>query len=166
MDISCIKQMVSNFREAIEKAYDAGDFDSESPMKRFPQGCCGDVAVLVGEYLVNKGIRNLWYVCGNHYPDTGDKEDDYEGFQSHAWISVGEPFDSKSLIVDITGDQFKFNSEYGNYSVPVYVGTIDDFHRLFEVENRDCHRFYGIEEYDQRVQERMYRLYDIIMSKV
>ena len=45
----------------------------------------------------------------------------------------------KYIIIDITGDQFSGKSTFLNYDKSVYVGEGDDFHRLFEVEDRDVH---------------------------
>ena len=57
---------------------------------------------------------------------------DDEGVQSHAWLEL-----SDGVIVDITGDQFKYDKVFLNYNVPVYVGKMDAFHALFDVEARD-----------------------------
>ena len=45
-------------------------------------------------------------------------------------------------IIDITGSQtqFRTDSEYFNYSIPVYVGKADDFHKLFDI--MDINDFY------------------------
>ena len=51
---------------------------------------------------------------------------------NHAWLMV-----DKYIIIDITGDQFSGKSTFLNYDKSVYVGEGDDFHRLFEVEDRD-----------------------------
>lgn len=65
-------------------------------------------------------------------------DDPEEGTQSHAWILVD------GLIVDITGDAF---------------------HSLFDVEERNMHEFYGIENYGHMCQPRLYDLYRKIIYK-
>lgn len=42
------------------------------------------------------------------------------------------------------GDKFKHDSTFLNYSIPVYVGYEDEFHKLFEVEDRDVHENVGL----------------------
>lgn len=39
-----------------------------------------------------------------------------------------------SIIIDITGDQFKDKSEYYNFSEAVYIGEPTRFHRLFHID--------------------------------
>ena len=154
------------FRKAIESAHYDGVFRGNPLMERFPHGSCGETSNLLGEYLLSKGIRDLYYVCGTHYPATGDEEADFYGKQSHAWISIGHPFDEDSLAVDITGDQFKDNPEYGYFDKPVFVGRRGRFHQLFEVDGRDYHEFHGIDSYDGGTQGELHRLYDEIMKRL
>lgn len=142
-----IEQLASKFRMAIERAKDAGEFDTDFVFSSFPRACCGDASDLLAQYLLENDIRST-YVCGNRYFD-----DPGEGTQSHAWLLV------HGLIVDITGDQFINNSLYYNYSMPVYVGGKDSFHSLFEVEERDVHEFNGLENYGHMCQPRLFDLY-------
>ena len=108
------------FRKAIESCLNNKCFESGESMYLFPRGCCGDCTELVGEYLINNNIEDLWYVCGTHYPKTKDEEANFQGIQSHAWISIGHPSNSESLIMDITGDQFKHNPEY-NFLINLFM---------------------------------------------
>lgn len=142
MVLESVRSLSLEFRKAIESCLNNKCFESGESMYSFPRGCCGDCTELVGEYLINNNIEDLWYVCGTHYPKTKDEEANFQGIQSHAWISFGHPSNSESLIVDITGDQFKHNPEYNFFDQSVYVGKIDSFHKSFEVENRNCYRFY------------------------
>ena len=116
--------IVVEFREAIEKAMSEGLFERDFCFNHFPRGCCGDATDLLGHYLLVHGIRTK-YVCGNYYG-----EDEGNG-QSHAWLLLND-----EVIIDITGDQFKYNHIFLNYSTPVYIGPCDEFHALFEVEPR------------------------------
>ncbi|MBR4575084.1 MAG: hypothetical protein IKO16_09250 [Lachnospiraceae bacterium] len=146
----------------MEKAHKDGKFQRYPMLRDFPIRSCGDASILVGESLINNGFENLWYVCGTHYPDNGDNEENFQGIQSHAWISVGNPFDNRSIIVDITGDQFKNDLEYNYYDEPVYVGPIDWFHLRFEYEQSDVHEFNGINGYDESTRNTMHMLYRIM----
>lgn len=131
-----LKQLVFKFRTAIENAMEKGEFVSDFSFSHFPCGCCGDSAYMLAQYLLENGIESV-YVCGNRYFDELE-----EMAQSHAWLLVNE------LIVDITGDQFKDDSSYYNYSQRVYIGKEDAFHKLFEVEEEDMHTCYGLENYE------------------
>ena len=120
-----IEQLATKFRKAIDMALEAGEFAGDSIYRRFPRACCGDTSDLLAQYLLDKGIKTE-YVCGTYRGKT-----DGNG-QSHAWLMV-----DKCIIIDITGDQFSGRSTFLNYNKSVYVGQGDDFHRLFEVEDRD-----------------------------
>ena len=165
-DNRTIRKYATVFRQAVEIAFKDGCFDHDIVMKDFPKCCCGDTADLIGEFLVSNGFDNLWHVCGNHYPATGDEEEDFQGKQSHAWISIGDPYDEYSVIVDITGDQFKDDLEYGYHDVPVYVGKRNKFYRLFEVYDRDVREFHGITDYDIGTQSRLFKLYEMIIDRI
>ena len=164
IDAADIRKLAVEFRKAIEEARVARCFDNDK-MKDFPRGCCGDAADLLGEFLLNNGIIDLFYIFGTHYPCTGDDEADFQGIQSHAWISIGNPAKMDSVIVDITGDQFKYDSEYDRYDERVYVGKPDPFHRLFDVEKADVHEYHGIRGLGG-AQERLYWLYDEITKRI
>lgn len=164
-----IEVLSSEFRNAIEIARDEGCFDPyNTPLKQFPRACCGEASDVLGQYLVDHDIADLWYVRGDHYPHTGDDEEDFQGIHSHAWISIGNPFDSNSLIVDITGDQkaFKCDHEYGYHDVPVYVGKWNSFYDSFELDRSSCHEYHGISDYDEGAQGILYRLYDLIVERI
>ena len=141
-------------------------FDQDSVMKSFPHGCCGDMSDLLGEYLLNHGVSDLWYVCGTHYPETGDSEYDFENRQSHAWITMGNPLKKGSIIIDITANQFSEKEEYHYYNKRVFIGKMDYLHSLFEVDQRDCRRFEGLKSYDELIQGRLYNLYSTIIENM
>ena len=145
-----IQQLITQFRCAIDKAKTAGEFVSDISFYKFPRGCCGDASDLLGEYLLENGINSL-YVCGNRYFD-----DPEEGTQSHAWLLVN------GMIADITGDQFSDRSCYYNYDITDYYGPCDDFHKLFEVENRDVYPFPGLKNYSEVCSGRLFNLYEKI----
>lgn len=151
---SKIEALAIQFRAAIDTAKTVGEFDSDFLFSRFPRGCCGDATVLLGQFLLENGIKS-YYVCGNRYFD------DYEeGTQSHAWLLV------KDLIVDITGDQFKDRASYYEYDKKVYVGTGDVFHDLFQVEERDVHVFSSLKEYNGICMTRLFDLYQKIKKYI
>ena len=123
-----IEDLAQSFRIAIEKAAQAGEEDELNFFSRYPVGCCGDASDLLAEFFFANGIIAK-YVCGTCY--------DNNEIQSHAWLLVDD-----TVIVDITGDQFKFNPIYYNFDRRVYVGASNKFYELFEVNSlRDIHGY-------------------------
>lgn len=111
-------KIASTFRDAIENAKLDGKFTHDCRFKIFPCGCCDDSAVLLSEYLKLLGIE-CKIVEGTYY------DDDPEITSSHGWIEMPD-----GRIVDITGDQYKYNP-VTKFSEPVYVGTCTEFHKMF-----------------------------------
>ena len=67
-------------------------------------------------------------------------------------------------IIDITGDQFKNDPNLLNYNKSVYIGFYDDFHRLFEVEDRDIDINNGLDALGINCQPRLQDLYRKIIK--
>ena len=114
------------FRECLDQLCKNGTLANFPVLNRFPSGCCGVVSDLLAEYLMQEYSIPTLYVCGTHY-----YRDKTEAPQSHAWLMLKE----NQIIIDITGDQFKNDPEFLHYNIPVYVGTIDKMHSLFEYDN-------------------------------
>jgi hypothetical protein len=149
-----IRQLVNQFRNAIDVARDAGEFDEDYSFYKFPRGCCGDASDLLAQFLLENGVKT-YYVCGT-YRDGG-----FENFQSHAWLLT----DNK-IIIDITGDQFRYNIDLLNYDKSAYVGPKGDFHRLFEVEDRNIHENFGLDALGSMCQPRLRALYQKIIKYI
>ena len=149
-----IEQLAIKFRRAIDLALDAGEFDSDSIYCRFPRACCGDTSDLLAQYLLDNGIKTD-YVCGIYYGKN------YENQQTHAWLML-----DKHIIIDITGDQFSDRSTFLNYSKSVYVGEKDEFHRLFEVEDRNVREHCGLNELGDFCKLRLWELYRKILKYI
>ena len=64
-----IRQLVNQFRNAIDVARDAGEFDADYSFYKFPRGCCGDASDLLAQFLLENGVKT-YYVCGT-YRDGG-----------------------------------------------------------------------------------------------
>ena len=145
-----LRAEAARFRKAIEKAKSNIQFSYKDRMSRFPRGCCDDTADLFAHYLFRVfGVTTI-RVDGAYYD--GNPENNC----SHSWQELD------GIIIDLTGDQFEYNPVFLNYSESVYVGPIDDFHKLFEVERRvqSC----GIESLASASWNRMYQLYNTIMQ--
>jgi hypothetical protein len=117
-----IKRLATQFREAINVAKDDRMFLREAVFREFPCGCCGIASELLAQFLLEGGIHT-YYVCGNY------REGGFDNFQSHAWLVT-----ENDIIIDITGDQFRYEPVFLNYNKSVYVGPMDDFHNLFEID--------------------------------
>lgn len=148
------KKLVQNFRDAIDEAKANGEFNDDISFHKFPCGCCGDASDLLAEFLLKNDIET-YYVCGTY------RDGSFDEMQSHAWLKTED-----GMIIDITGDQFRYDPNFMNYSKPVYIGEIDAFHRLFEVENRDVKKNYGLKPSENRCQQRLYELYNTIMKHI
>ena len=95
VEIDKIKVAASDFREAIEECKNSLGIS----FRNFPRGSCGDVAPLLGTYLIENNLGKFEYYLG----DYGVEPE--ENWSSHAWLQNG------NLVVDITADQFPEISE-------------------------------------------------------
>ena len=155
MQMSNLKLLATHFRAAIDKALSVGEFDKDLSFRQFPRACCGDTSDLLAQYLLDNGIKT-YYVCGNYYFD-----DVTMNAQSHAWLWTAD-----KTIIDITGDQFKYDSTFLNYDIPVYVGREDKFHKLYEVRAMNVRECLGISELGSMCQPRLRFLYQIIRRHI
>jgi len=149
-----IKRLVNQFRNTIDQARDEGKFDKDVSFNNFPLGCCGDASDLLSQYLLDNGIRT-YYVCGTY------SNGSFESVRSHAWLLTDD-----QIIIDISGDQFKNNSEFLNYNRTVYIGKKDKFHGLFEVEDGDVRENIGLIALGNMCQPRLNELYCKIIKYI
>lgn len=91
MEAHQILKMAKRFRRAIENIPPAA---RPIGMRSFPQGACGDTALLFGAFLADQSITGFMYVCG----ERGTMSDG--NWTSHAWLQRDQ------LVVDLTADQF------------------------------------------------------------
>ena len=115
-----IYSLVTKFRKAVDCAKNEGAFNGNQILSRFPKGCCGIISSLLAKYLFENDI-NSYEVSGTF------RSENPEETQSHAWLILED-----NTIVDITGDQFKYNQIFLYYSEKVYVGPMNEFYELFE----------------------------------
>lgn len=149
-----VRYFVNQFRSAIELAKEFGEFKKDISFNSFPRGCCGDTSDLLAHYLLENGIKT-YYVCGTY------RADKFEDTQSHAWLIMLD-----GTIIDITGDQFKDDSRFLKYDKSVYIGEMDSFHTLFEVEPRDVRESVRLESLGAMSQARMKGLYKTIIEYI
>ena len=137
------------FHHAIIAAKEDAAFAYKDRMSRFPEGCCDDTADLFTHYLYTKyGIVSTRIDASYH---DGNPENNC----SHSWQEIDD------IVIDLTGSQFKNDRVFLNYNKEVYVGPIDAFHELFEIDRKERSR--GIEDLSVDCWDRMYHLYDTII---
>ncbi len=150
-----IDELVVKFRLAIDEAKREGRFDRDQRFRNFPSGCCGITSELLAKFLYDNGYRKkITYVSATFY----DLELENP---PHTWLVVED-----DIVLDITGDQFKWYPEPLRFEEPVYVGTYNKFYNAFDEELReDCG--------DCRIDNIQYRnlmsrqeLYDVICEYV
>lgn len=141
-----IYELAKAFRDAIEDAKEDGEFVKDIRFRQFPLGCCDDTCDLLAQYLLEHGIRTC-QVLGAY------RDGIAENNTGHAWLIKGR------IIIDITGDQFRYDRIFLNFNVPVYVGKENDFYRLFE-RDRIC------ENTDIKSNVRLYNLYKTISKYI
>lgn len=151
-----IKELATEFRIAIENAKNDRRFTADQCFRNFPSGCCGITAELLAKFLMDNGIkRKLTYIGGTF------REPSLE-LPSHAWLKIGN-----NIIVDITGDQFKYYPIPFNFSEPVYVGLYIDFYNLFEIDVEEiCNNYYLLDDRYIRNHISRRKLYEIILEYI
>ncbi|WP_429951330.1 hypothetical protein IGJ55_000127 [Enterococcus sp. AZ170] len=144
-----IYDLSSRFRNAIEEAKNTGQL-FETPFNRFPNGCCADTSELLGQFLLLNGIHTQLVTNA------------FSQGQSHAWL-LGE---DGSLIIDITGDQFKNKSNFLNFNEPVYIGKDNKFYQLFDNERYTVKEVKLLSDmrYNETYRNRIKKLLEIILE--
>lgn len=134
-----VRSLATSFRDAIEKC----DLASLGiTFTDFPRGSCGDVALLLGTFLIENGERPFTEMFGEWGPP--------ERFESHAWI------ERNGVVVDITADQFDGNDRV----IVTKKSAWHDSHRTAARGNAD------FRTYDQHTSANLARSYAIIRSRV
>ena len=126
-----LEELVSDFRTAIERAkdnYEQGEF-----FRKFPTGQCGNTSDMLAQYLIDNGFGPIIYANGTYY---GEEWDDR---QAHTWLVVDD------MLIDITGDQFKYYDAPLKNDVPVYVGPMTEYYELFEIAPGGMHEHFGLD---------------------
>ena len=140
-----VRSFANDFRKAIERALEA-DRLCRTVIGSFPSGCCGYTSDLLQRYLAEKGIATR-YISGTY------RDYSINDSQSHAWLELND-----GTIVDITGDQFRFEPYPLQNDCPVYCGKPNDFYNLFELDPPcECEGTYSM-NIDRKEKE----AYDII----
>lgn len=119
--VEYVQSLAIAFRMAISRAQESGEL-SRTVIASFPRACCGYTSDLLQRYLDKHGIKT-WYVSGTYRdPSTNDS-------QSHAWLELAD-----GTVIDITGDQFRFEPHPLKNDCPVYCDKPNEFFNLFELD--------------------------------
>lgn len=151
-----IKELATQFRIAIESAKNERRFIVDQCFRNFPSGCCGITTELLAKFLMDNGIKSkLTYIGGTC------REKSLEPL-SHAWLKI-----DNNIIVDITGDQFKYYPVPFNFNETVYVGLYNDFYNLFEIDEEEtCNNYYPLNDSHIRNHLSRRKLYEIILEYI
>ena len=125
-----LRRIAQNFRNAIDAA--KAKPEPYIYFSKFPTGQCGYTTEFLAKYLSGKGYTDIIYETGVYYWDDWEQNPDHEPIQ-HTWLLV------EGLVIDITGDQFKYYDEPIKNNTPVYVGPKTPYYELFEVH--PCGRY-------------------------
>ncbi len=158
-----LRSLACRFRRAIEQAHKEGALYDTPWLDRFPYRSCGTTSDLLAEYLYESGFDDIWRVCGSH---TVKAAGEAEMPQTHAWLTIGNPECLDSLLIDITGDQFKDDEIYLRYDIPVYVGYMDAFHKLFSFDDSDYHRAGRLSEIQCAIPDYLTNSYELISERL
>lgn len=88
-------------------------------MCAFPRGCCGLASDLLQKYF---GEHNIFIRCV--YGNYGFGEDG----ESHIWLETDD-----HILIDSTGDQYRYHESPIYFAKEVYVGSRTAFHNAFKV---------------------------------
>lgn len=131
-----LKILACDFRKAIDEAKENNE--PEIFFRKFPNGQCGHTSDILAQYFIDNNIGPITYVNGTYYSDINDDPDDR---QAHTWLIVD------GLVIDITGDQFRNRKKPLKYDVPVYVGPMTEYYKLFEVGPGGSCEHLGLEKH-------------------
>lgn len=90
-----IRKIATEVRQAIDQLKSENKIESYClPFNEFPDGCCGDMSIVLTTHLENLGYGVADFICGSYFDE--DKEITFH----HAWIKLN------GICIDITADQF------------------------------------------------------------
>lgn len=152
-----IEKIAISFRKAIEEAHNHSEFQ-KYPFNKFPNDCCDDTSVLLGQFFLEKGYP-CQIVRGDYYIDYYEDNQKYQRHCYHVWLKVNE------FYADLTADQFikeEYFSKVKDLIDTCYVGTSNKFFESFE--SLEINDYYGIDDYAHTSNERfrLKSLYSII----
>lgn len=97
-------------------------------------------ALVLDDSILQKNIQRAEEATD--YEEVNKMNRILEGYGYNKEINIYPYCDLDSIlrgctIIDITGSQsqFRLDSKYFNYNIPIYIGEMDDFHNLFDINS-------------------------------
>lgn len=151
-----LEQLVANFKNAIEEAFNNDEFSKITPFNIFPNECCDLTCDLLGQYLLEYGIQT--------YQINGVNK--YDSSWHHVWLVTSK----EGLVIDITEEQFIGKIIKRNEIRPYLVGEEGIVHKIFcaqreeEVNTRfvDKRDYTGFNNTPNPRQKVLIEVYDIV----
>lgn len=138
-------EIAMHFRASIEESR---IHENLTALEKFPAGCCSYASSLLQQYLIEEYQIHTVYMSGRFDAD--------ETQESHAWLETKD-----GIVIDITGDQYKYNAEL-EYDKSVYVGPREDgFHDRFVLDEPVC---FSKEQDPFGVKSEYEKLYEIVIK--
>ena len=151
-----IKELATEFRVAIVNAKNDRRFTADQCFRNFPSGCCGITSELLAKFLMDNGIKGELVYIGGTYRDYSQE------LPSHVWLELED-----NIVVDITGDQFKYCSSPLNFNETVYVGPYNDFYNIFDIDEKEiCNNYYPLNDVYIRNHLSRKKLYEIMLEYI
>ena len=120
--------LVKSYRDAIEQAHKKNRF-CKWPFNQFPEACCGQASDILARFLGEQGIYTK-VVSGSDSNTT------------HAWLVLDDSILQKNIQrAEEATDYEEVNKMnrilegYGYNNIPIYIGEMDDFHNLFDINS-------------------------------
>ena len=157
MDIEFLKEIVFEFREALEKVVYKRLYGRLIIFGSFPSGCCRYTSDLLAEYIMQHGIpmEDIQMIEGESHK---------KGY-THCWLLI-----DNFLTVDITADQFSGINYFKKYE-PIsrcYVAPCDmpSVHECFN--NFKMQKIYevGIETYGGDISNKLKDVYNAVLEQI
>lgn len=157
MDIEFLKEIVFEFREALEEVVDKRLYGQLSIFGRFPNECCRYASDLLAEYIMQQGVpmKYIQMIQGESHK---------EGY-THCWLLI-----DNLLFVDITADQFNGKRYFKEYEpIPsCYVAPrdISSVHECFN--NPSAQKIYnvGIDSYSGVISAKLQKVYNAVIDQI
>ena len=152
-----IMKLACEVRNALDLAKANHELLRQPVFCQFPYGCCDLACDLLGQYLLENGIRT----------EQMNGACKYEPKWRHVWLVTAD-----DTVIDITGDQIR---AYGVIGEPVHVGGESEVQALFSLDRKQENNFRFItspdfdgyiDEYNIRVRNlsEVYRIVNNIMN--
>ena len=154
-----IEKIARQFREAIDVAKSADKFRGLYPFYKFPNDCCEHCCDLLGQYLLEHGIKTT-QVNGAYK---------YDRTRHHVWFITED-----KVVIDITSDQFVGELISEDEVEVVHIGREGKIHKMFCCDRvfqnntifTDVDKYNGFGGYPDVRQKRLIDLYKIICKEI